>query len=194
MEPGVVTFVSALMVGTNPQRLDPTLGAVATLYALTNPVGQQRLWLRTMDRDRPPIHRPLIERIADDVTAAVAGWPRWTLQRLWAEILGSWHLVDGTLQAAGVDLTALPLRRATNAGYGVLAEMYRQDDDAWTKWRNDLDRKPPRQIRRDIEEATAAEAAAQFAAVAAMITETTTASTPSEGDSVIVMPGDDSLN
>ena len=192
VEPGVVDFVAALMVGTNPERLDPTLGALSTLYALTDSVGRQRLWLRTMDLDAPPIRRDLIERIADDVTAAVTGWPRWTLHRLWSEILGSWRIVDGTLQASQIDLTSLPLRQATAASFGVLCELYRQDDDAWRKWTAELDRKPPRQIRREIQEATAAEAAAAFAAVEAMIAGTP--ATPSPGDSGIVTPGDDTLN
>lgn len=145
------------------------MGAVHTMISVTLPADRWRLVMWILDPDRPRSDRLRVQWIADDLVRAVTGWNRWTLTRVWEQAMGMWPIIDGKAAMHGVSVTDLPFHRATALVYSTLTEMHSQDGDHYSKWLDDLDRPPPRQVRREIIEATEAEAEAEFEAAAAWL-------------------------
>lgn len=172
-EPPVTDLAAALQaeLGGVDGPPTPLMGAIHVIVVLTHPVSRPRFLMWLLDEDRPHMSGQQMQWIADDLTHAVTGWRRWMLQRVWAEALGAWAIVDGQLLGRGVDVTRLPFGRATNAVYACLSEMHSGDADHYRRWWDSLDRPPPRQVRREILEASAAEVESEFAAMEAMLSE-----------------------
>lgn len=171
-EPGVVEFARALQVELGGEHgREPILGAIHVILSVTAESHHPALFRRILHPDAPPLTRYRMEIIADDLTERVTGWTRWSLQRIWNQTMGSWALIDGRLQARGVDMTTLSFTQATHAAYATLADLYIQDKDAWKKWSDDLYRLPPRQVEREIREQSAREAQEQFEQAQALLAQ-----------------------
>ena len=170
--PSTVTLAKSLIVAEKK----PILGAVSVILDLT--VDRGLLFEVLLDPGMPPTSQRLVEEVADDLVLHCTGWNRWVLERLWRKSFDAWPMVGGRLLADGVDPAALPISQASSALYATWMAVHRQNADGWKKWASELFREPPRQVRRQVERANAEQAAADFAAVQAMMGAIDTTRTP----------------
>lgn len=116
-----------------------------------------RYWLWKNVREGA-LRPPTIDRIADGVVESLFGQPRWVIQRIWTDALGSWRELDAELLGRGVDAMALPPDRATNAAYGVLRGWRAGDRNKLESWIKGLAVPPPRVMHSPMGEQDAAAA------------------------------------
>jgi hypothetical protein len=127
------------------------------------------MWMysRIFEPELPLVQFDLLDEIADTLVARIVGIPRWTATAIWKETLGAWPLVDGELQARGINVTDLPPHRATNAVIGVWRGFY-SGGDGFSKWWDKMNREPTRVLIRELEREDDESAANDFAAVMAL--------------------------
>lgn len=142
----------------------------AGMYVLTATMDMfDSMWLhqRMFDDDLPLVQFELLDEIADVLIERIVGLPRWTATAVWRETLGAWPLIDGELQARGINVLNLPPHQATNAIIGVWRNIY-AGGDGFGKWWEKASREPTRVLIRELERDDDDAAATDFAAVMAL--------------------------
>lgn len=196
-EPDTIRLAHALRLA----EIEPVVGAVHTILAVTAPADAERLMSRILGPNPPHLHARTVEYIADDLVMEVTGWRRWALQRLWVRTFEMWPTVVGRLIAAGVELDVLSPSEAAAAVFATWDGLYSNAPESWQKWLDTLHRAPPRQVRREVEqdareedEAAREQAEAEFAAIRAFGAGADPDDAPTPvADSQIVMPGSSTL-
>jgi hypothetical protein len=149
----------------------PLVLSSSPLYLLMGTVrdapDMQLLATRVLDLNDPFGDRQ-IDEIADALVKAWFGMERWTVERLWRQVLGQWGAIDGELLKGGVDVTTYSPARASAVVYRLLLEWVSNsgDKNKAERWRQELSTPPPRTARRVV---SADDNANNWKAVAALM-------------------------
>ena len=119
-----------------------------TCIELTAPA-DRRLIVDAIVTDRTLVST--LDTAADVLIEKIVGWKRWEAAHLWDRTLKSWAVIDGDLTAAGVDVTALPPARATNAVFSWWRKNLGRDETEWKRFLRELQREPRRILEREAE-------------------------------------------
>lgn len=140
------------------------------MYVLTATMDRfDAMWMysRIFEPELPLVQFGHLDEIADALVDAIIGLPRWTATAIWKDTLGAWPLVDGELQARGINLMDLPPHRAMNAVIGVWRNFY-QGGEGFGKWWEKVSREPARVLIRELERDDDESAATDFQALMAL--------------------------
>ncbi len=178
-EPSTLDFVRSLVIP------DTAAGMWLTL-TMTDVADRSVVYTRISDPDWPPVWVEDFDDIADFLCERVTGWFRWEAEHVWRQTLGAWAVIDGDLQAAGVDLLALPPSRATNTAFAWWRRNLGDNAAEWKKWTREMDRKPRRIIIKDADQPmSVAEMASLQALIGGGAGRTPVEATP---DSTVTLP------
>lgn len=172
------------------------VSGLTTVIALT-PDKVDREWIhRRIYQPNSPLSLDFFHLVADRLVFQMVGMPRWTLERLWQQTIGSWTILDGELLAGGLDVLTLTPDRASHAVLAAWRCLHEGNPDGWKRFERDLRKEPRREVLRQAEArreeaVSGGDAGVPFAVFQQLAQRSKAAPTPT--DSTVVMPGRDTL-